>query len=98
MYKFGKFARKPEFSDQFSNLVICYKQKGYNIDIIKQSAWLAVNPIIVDHFAHLFNCTPVDWSGFRLYDGSDTLDGLGRNFICLVLGSPGLNWWFSVFQ
>ena len=48
-----------EFSDHFSKLVICYKRKEYNIDAIKQSACLAVNPVTVDHLDYLFNCTPL---------------------------------------
>ena len=57
---FEKLAVKPDLSDHFSKTVICYKRKGYTIDVIKQTACLAVNPIKVDHFAYLFNCTPVD--------------------------------------
>ena len=34
----------------------CSVIKGYNIDVIKQSACLVVNPIMVDQFAYLFNC------------------------------------------
>ena len=66
VYKFRKIVGKLEFSDQFSKIVICYKRKGYTINVIKQSACSAINPITVDHFAYLFNCTPV--SGIRLYD------------------------------
>ena len=70
--------------------VICYKRKGYNLDVIKQSACLAVNLITVDHFAYLFNGTPVgrgsDSMMARIKNYS--LDGLGRNVLCL-LGSPG---------
>ena len=39
----------------------------YNINIIKQSSCLAVNPITFDPFAYLFHCT--SGLGFRLYDG-----------------------------
>ena len=103
MYKFRKIVGKPDFSDHFSKFVICYKRKWYNIDFIKQFSCLAVNPITVDLFAYLLNCTPVGrvqtlrWSGLNNY----SLDGLGRNFLCLIFGSPGFNWWFSfapVFQ
>ena len=60
MHKFGKFAEKnPEFSDHFSKTDICYTQMGSNIDLIKQTACLAVNLITVDRFAYLFNCTPM---------------------------------------
>ena len=36
-----------------------YKRIGYNIDVMRQSACLVVNPIIVNNFAVLFNCMPV---------------------------------------
>ena len=32
---------------------------GYNIDIMQQSAYLVVNPITVDSYGFLFNCTAV---------------------------------------
>ena len=47
------------FSEQFSKIATCYKRKGYTIDVIKHSACLAVDPITVDHFTYLFDCTPV---------------------------------------
>ena len=61
--------QRPECFDQFSKIVICCKQKGYNINVRKQSACLAVDPIMVDRFACLFNCTP-------LSRGSDSMMGL----------------------
>ena len=36
-----------------------YERKGYNIDVIKPSAFLAV-AITVNHFIYLFNWTSVD--------------------------------------
>ena len=36
-----------------------YKRIGYNIDVMRQSACLAVNPITVNNFAVFFNCMPV---------------------------------------
>ena len=32
---------------------------GYNINIMQQSACLVFNPVTVNNFASLFNCTPV---------------------------------------
>ena len=32
---------------------------GYNIDVLRQTACLVVNPIKVNNFAYLFNCTTV---------------------------------------
>ena len=36
-----------------------YKRKGYNINAIKQSAYIVFDTIIVDDFAFLFNCKPL---------------------------------------
>ena len=36
-----------------------YKSIGYNINVMRQSACLVINPITVDSFVSLFNCTPV---------------------------------------
>ena len=36
-----------------------YKPIGYNINVKRQSAYLAINPITVDSFASLFGCTHV---------------------------------------
>ena len=34
-----------------------YKRVGYNMDIMRQSACPAVNPITVDSYGFLFNCS-----------------------------------------
>ena len=49
-----------DFSDQFRNNIMRYKCIGYNLNVMRQSACLVINPIIVDGYAALFNCTPVD--------------------------------------
>ena len=36
-----------------------FKKIGYNIDVLRQTACLVVNPIKVNSFAYLFNCTTV---------------------------------------
>ena len=46
-------------SDQFRNIIVRYKRIGYNINIMRQSACLVFNQIMVNNFASLFNCTPV---------------------------------------
>ena len=48
------------FSDQFRKIITRYKRIGYNINVMRQSACLVINPITVDGYAALFNCTPVD--------------------------------------
>ena len=50
---------RADFSVQFRNIIVCYKCIGYNINIMRQSACLVFNPIMVNNFASLFNCTPV---------------------------------------
>ena len=37
-----------------------YKRIGYNLNVMRQSACLVINPITVDDYGALFNCTPVD--------------------------------------
>ena len=48
------------FSEQFRKLINRYKIIGYSLDIMRQTACLVVNPIIVDGYASLFNCTTAD--------------------------------------
>ena len=43
-----------------SKITKCYKRIGYNSNVMQQSACLVINPITVDNFAALFNCTPGD--------------------------------------
>ena len=60
VYKFKKIMGMTDFSDQFRKIVIRYKRIGYNLNVMRQSACLVINPITVDSYAALFNCTPVD--------------------------------------
>ena len=59
VYKFKKIVGRVNFSDQFRKIIVRYKRIGYNINIMRQSACLVFNPITVNNFASLFNCTPV---------------------------------------
>ena len=56
---YKKIEARADFSDQFRKIIIRYKRIGYNINIIRQSACLVFNPITVNNFALLFNCSPV---------------------------------------
>ena len=60
VYKFKKISGLTDFSDQFRKIIMRYKRIGYNLNVMRQSACLVINPIMVDGFAALFNCTPVD--------------------------------------
>ena len=45
-----------DFSDQFRKIIKRYKRIGYNLNVMRQSACLVINPIKVDGYAAL----PVD--------------------------------------
>ena len=51
---------RTDFSDQFRKIIIRPKRIDYDLNVMRQSACLVINPITVDNFAALFNCTPVD--------------------------------------
>ena len=59
VYKFKRIAGKPNFSDQFKKIVKRYIRVGYNLDVMRQSACLVLNPITVYSYGFLFNCTTV---------------------------------------
>ena len=54
VYKFKK-----KLVNQFKKVIARYKKIGYNINVMRQTACLVVNPIKVNSFAYLFNCTTV---------------------------------------
>ena len=60
VYKFKIIIGRTEFSDKFRKIIIYHKRIGYDLNAMRQSACLMINPITVDSFATLFNCTPVD--------------------------------------
>ena len=51
---------RTDFSDQFRKIIIRHKRIGYDLNVMRQSACLVINPITVDKFAAFFNYTPVD--------------------------------------
>ena len=59
VFEFRKIVGKTEFPDQFKKIIMQYNRIGYNVDVVRQSACLVVNPITVNTFAILFDCTPV---------------------------------------
>ena len=58
-YKFKRIVGKPNTSDQFKKMIKLYKKVGYNLNIMRLSACLVVNPILVYSYDFLFNCTTV---------------------------------------
>ena len=59
VYKFKRIVGKPNFSDQFKKIVKRYIRVGYNLDIMRQSACLVLNPITDYNYGFLFNFTTV---------------------------------------
>ena len=59
VYKLKKIVGSNNISAQFIKIISHYKKIGYYINVLKQTAYLVVNPITVGNFAFLFNCTPV---------------------------------------
>ena len=60
VYKFKKIRGMTDFSDQFRKNIMCYKRIGYNLNVMRQSECLVINPITFDGYAALFHCMPVD--------------------------------------
>ena len=60
VYKFKKIIGRTDFSEQFRNIIIRHKRIGYDLNVMRQSVCLIINPNTVANFAALFNCTPMD--------------------------------------
>ena len=43
---------RTDFSDQFRKIIIRHKRIGYDLNVMRQSACLVINPITVDNFVH----------------------------------------------
>ena len=59
VYKFRKITGTNDFPYHFKKIIVRNKKIGYNINVLLQRACLVVNPIEVNSFAYLFNCTTV---------------------------------------
>ena len=64
---------KSNSSDQFKKIVKRYIRVGYNLDIMGQSACPVLNPIVVNSYDFLFNCTTVG-------QASDSMTALAKSF------------------
>ena len=68
---------KTNFSDQFKTIIKRHKNVGYNLDIMRQSACLVVNPITVYSYGFLFNYMTVG-------QASDPMPAMTENFFWWV--------------
>ena len=59
VYKFKKIIGNSNFSNLFKRIVTRFKRAGYSLDIMRQTACLVFNPIMVEGYAALFSCTAV---------------------------------------
>ena len=59
VYKFKKLIVRNYFSFQFRKIITSFRRIGYNLNVMRQSAILVFNPIMVDNYVAFFNCTPV---------------------------------------
>ena len=50
--KFRKIIGKYDFSCHFKKIIVRFKNIGYNIDVLRQTACLVVNPIKDNSFAY----------------------------------------------
>ena len=59
VYEFRKTIGKNNLPYHFQKVIVRCKKIGYNINVMRQMACLVVNPIKVNSFSYLFNCTTV---------------------------------------
>ena len=59
VYKFKKIIENSNFSNLLKRIVNRFKSAGYSLDIMRQTACLVFNTMMVEGYAALFNCTAV---------------------------------------
>ena len=94
IYKFKKTVGRADFSDQLKKITVRYKRIGYNINIMRQSACLVFNPVAVNNFASLFNCTPVGQASdlsVALPTGVQLLVFFCFSVPVVLFGTPGIS-------
>ena len=55
VYKFKKLIGRYDFSFQFRKIITRYRRIRYNLNVMRQSACLVFNPIMIDDYAAFFN-------------------------------------------
>ena len=59
VYKFKKIIGNPNFSNLLECIVNRFRRAGYSLDIMRQTACLVFNPIMVEGYSALFSCMAV---------------------------------------
>ena len=57
VHKYKKIIGNPNLSNPFKHIVNRFKRAGYSLDIMRHTAGLVFNPIMVEGYATLFSCT-----------------------------------------
>ena len=60
VYKLKRIVGKPSLSDQFKKIIKRYIKVGYNLDVMRQSECLVINPITFFSYGFLFNGRTID--------------------------------------
>ena len=68
VYRFKKIIGNPNFSYLFKRVVNRFKRAGYSLDIMRQTACLVFNPIMVEGYSALFSCTAVAQASYSMTD------------------------------
>ena len=84
VYKFKKLIGSNDFSFQFRKIITRYRLIGYNLNVMRQSACLVFNPIMVDNYAAFFNCTPVGRASDSMMAPIFVLVGWDRSFLSVA--------------
>ena len=74
VYKLKKIVGSNSFSAQVIKIISHYKNIGYNINVLQQTACLVVNTIKVGNFAFLFDCTQMGKTSDSMMVQWDTSD------------------------
>ena len=84
---------RTDFSDQFRKMMIRHKRTGFDLNDMRKSAWLVINPITGDYFAALFNCTSVYRASESMMARPKVihLSWFGPELFRQLLGPPGLH-------
>ena len=90
VYKFKKIIGNPNFSDLFKHIAKRFKRAGYILDILRQTACLVFNPIMVEGYAALFSCTAVVQASWK------ALNSWLKLYDWLWLNPLWFNLWFSL--
>ena len=59
VYKFKKIIGNPNVPNLLKRTVNLFRRAGCSLDIMRQTACLVFNPIMVEGYAALFSCTAV---------------------------------------